>query len=472
VHPPTAAAPLPDRDAPRRRAHRDGRVAALALLGVLAWDLAGLDLPLARLVAGPHGFPAHDSWWAAGLLHTGGRWTGWLVGLALLAVAARPTAPGAPTRRERLFWLGATAVCLLAVPALKALSTTSCPWDLAEFGGVARHVPHWRLGVADGGPGRCFPAGHPVAAFAFLPMAFLWRDHDRRRARLWLAGTLAVGALFGAGQAARGAHFASHTLWSAWLCWSLCAAAAAVAPRVLGHGAPAAARAAPAGPFPWRRLVPWLACAAAGVAVYGLASAWAAVGPPLARGAPSPSVAALAQAVSRLAEPPLAVALAAVLAVVLARHRDGTRLAFLAVALAGNGVLTWSLKQLEARARPPGALAGHAETGFAFPSAHTAGASVFLVVAVHAVLVHAPPRWRGPAIGLAAAALAAVAASRVALGLHGIADVAAGAASGLAWAAVAVAGAELAGWSRGSAGSSRPDARAAPLPLRPHRVGA
>jgi hypothetical protein len=38
-------------------------------------------------------------------------------------------------------------------------------------------------------------------------------------ARAVLLAVLAAGALFGWAQLARGAHFPSHTLWSAWLCW-------------------------------------------------------------------------------------------------------------------------------------------------------------------------------------------------------------------------------------------------------------
>jgi len=35
-----------------------------------------------------------------------------------------------------------------------------------------------------------------------------------------------IGALYGWAQLARGAHYVSHTLWSAWLCWVVCALAA------------------------------------------------------------------------------------------------------------------------------------------------------------------------------------------------------------------------------------------------------
>lgn len=39
---------------------------------------------------------------------------------------------------------------------------------------------------------------------------------------------LVVGTLFGWAQMARGAHYPSHTLWSAWLCWLVCVLGAAI----------------------------------------------------------------------------------------------------------------------------------------------------------------------------------------------------------------------------------------------------
>jgi membrane-associated PAP2 superfamily phosphatase len=89
-------------------------------------------------------------------------------------------------------------------------------------------VPHWLPGVADGGPGHCFPSGHAVAAFAFFGLYFLWRPHRPRLAAATAAATLIIGLAFGWAQLARGAHYLSHTLWSAWLCWAVNYAAAAI----------------------------------------------------------------------------------------------------------------------------------------------------------------------------------------------------------------------------------------------------
>lgn len=204
---------------PLSPAQRDLAVALVALAALLWWEASGLDLTVAGWFGGATGFAARDAWWSRHLLHDGGRW---LAGVALLACAACAWFGGGGQplpRRTRLAWLVAVIAGLVLVPAIKRLSHTSCPWDLAAFGGGAPYVPHWMWASIDGGPGHCFPSGHAVAAFAFLPLYFQWREHRPVLARGLLGAVLIVGTLFGWAQLARGAHFPSHTMWSAWLCW-------------------------------------------------------------------------------------------------------------------------------------------------------------------------------------------------------------------------------------------------------------
>jgi len=208
----------------------------LALVALLGWEASGLDLVVAGAYADVSGFALRNNWWTEHLLHDGGRW---LSALALLAYTGwawhgRGAPPSMP-RHARWAWLLAVLAGLILVPALKRLSHTSCPWDLAAFGGSLPYVPHWLPTLIDGGPGHCFPSGHAAAAFAFLPLHFQWRAHRPALARGVLAAVLTIGALFGWAQLARGAHFPSHTLWSAWLCWVIGVLAAWIIDR-RGHG--------------------------------------------------------------------------------------------------------------------------------------------------------------------------------------------------------------------------------------------
>lgn len=205
----------------RRLALIDAAVAAGGLAALAAWDATGLDIAAARWLGGPAGFPWRDHWLTAGLLHGGIRALAWALLAALVAGLWHPWGPlRSLSKAQRLWMLGTIAACVALIPLIKRFSATSCPWSLAEFGGsVMRYVPHWVRGVTDGGPGRCFPSGHVSSAFGFLPAWFVLREADPPAARRALALTLAAGTALGAVQVARGAHYPSHPLWTAWICW-------------------------------------------------------------------------------------------------------------------------------------------------------------------------------------------------------------------------------------------------------------
>jgi len=190
----------------------------LLLLGpLLGWEASGADLPLARLLADAGGFPARHAWWAEHLLHDGLRG---LIGALLLAqlLLGLWVPRWAPPRRELGYGLLASVLAMGLVSLLKAFSHTSCPYELAEFGGLAPYVPHWMLAVWDGGPGRCFPSGHAAGAFGLLAAVVPWWRHRPTAGRLLLLGVLLLGLAASVAQLARGAHYLSHCLWAAWLC--------------------------------------------------------------------------------------------------------------------------------------------------------------------------------------------------------------------------------------------------------------
>ncbi|MFM2449361.1 MAG: hypothetical protein RIS44_1811 [Pseudomonadota bacterium] len=204
----------------------DTVVLLLGGLLLLCWDKLGWDRDVSRWFGDASGFVWRDAWVASSLLHQGGRVVAWCVVAVLILHCWRPLQLISVTqnRRQRIFMLVAVLLCITFVPALKQFSSTSCPWDLQEFGGAATYVSHWDALVhrmRDAGPGRCFPSGHAVAAFGFIPIYFALRRDAPQRARYVLWTIVVMGLLFGAAQLVRGAHYVSHTLWSAWLCWLL-----------------------------------------------------------------------------------------------------------------------------------------------------------------------------------------------------------------------------------------------------------
>jgi membrane-associated PAP2 superfamily phosphatase len=145
-----------------------------------------------------------------------------MVLIALAAVLWRPWGPFKALQRLSTpqrwgLWLSIVAA-ILAVSLVKGFSHTSC---LQVFGGKLPLVSHWDFGLRDGGGGHCFPAGHASTGFAFMAGGFWLLPHQRSWARLWWTLTGLSGLVLGLVQQVRGAHFTSHTLWTAWICWSV-----------------------------------------------------------------------------------------------------------------------------------------------------------------------------------------------------------------------------------------------------------
>jgi len=137
--------------------------------------------------------------------------------------------------------------------------------------------------------------------------------------------------------------------------------------------------------------------------------------------------------ISHLGEPRVVVALAVVVAVAeTVRTRSVWVVPFLLIVVAGNGILTTTVKELVDRARP--AFNQIAETlGPSFPSGHSSWSAAFFLAA--ALLL---TRGRGRAVraaigGGAAGLVLMVAGSRVLLDVHWLSDVIAGLALGCAW---------------------------------------
>jgi membrane-associated PAP2 superfamily phosphatase len=208
--------------------HRDlrldlGRDILIALSGLaclLVWDASAGDLAMARWFGTRYGFGLRDNWFLVNVMHQGARTAAWVVMAVLLIAIGWPVGVLRRLDQRGRVQLALTGIAaLLAVSAIKQASHVSCPWDVQDFGGIAPYVSHWAWSMRDIGPGGCFPAGHASAAFACFGGYFVFRDVAPRVARGWLVAVLIAGLALGLAQQMRGAHFTSHTLWTAWVCW-------------------------------------------------------------------------------------------------------------------------------------------------------------------------------------------------------------------------------------------------------------
>jgi membrane-associated PAP2 superfamily phosphatase len=161
------------------------------------------------------------SWWARGILHTGGRWAVRLVAVAALAtwMLSFRWAALRPQRRRAGFVFLAMLIAVSVVGLLKSLTNVDCPWDLLGFGGSRPYValfadrPNYLPHAA------CFPGAHASSGFSLLCFYLALRDRHPGWARGALAMALLVGVAFSVGQEARGAHFLTHDLASAAIVW-------------------------------------------------------------------------------------------------------------------------------------------------------------------------------------------------------------------------------------------------------------
>ena len=210
-----------------------------SFLLLLAWDASGLDLAMAHWFGSASGFSMESHWLWRGVLHDDIRLWPWVIELGLLVCIFLPVGRFKQLPMARRAQLALTTLAaLLTVSTLKLHSHTSCPWDLQDFGGVATHVSHWAWGVRDGGTGGCFPAGHASGGFAFVGGFFAFSHVLAPTARRWLAGAMLAGFLFGLAQQVRGAHYMSHTFWTAWLCWTVAAGMDAAVSRLIARSRP------------------------------------------------------------------------------------------------------------------------------------------------------------------------------------------------------------------------------------------
>jgi membrane-associated PAP2 superfamily phosphatase len=158
---------------------------------------------------------------------------------AMAALLLSFVTPELKRRRRLLLFLSlALTLAPAAVSLLKAANPRHCPYDLVEYGGYAVRIGLFDAPPPGQPPGHCFPGGHASAGFSLLAFYFAGLALGNRRIALagFWAGSI-TGMLFGMARVAQGAHFLSHNLWSALVCWLVILALYALiigAPRPAG----------------------------------------------------------------------------------------------------------------------------------------------------------------------------------------------------------------------------------------------
>jgi len=197
-----------------------------ALLGTLMLvPLLGfrLDIGLSALFYSPgEGFRLWHDWLLEKVLHD---WVKEIVRavvllLALAAFASLRMERLRPLRRLLWFVLLATLLAAAAVTAVKHTSLQTCPVGIDLFGGSEPYFSLLEPAPAGVRSGQCWPGGHAASAFSFFPLVFAARQMGRQRlARGLFWFVMLFGFVLTMVQVARGAHFFSHQVWTALICW-------------------------------------------------------------------------------------------------------------------------------------------------------------------------------------------------------------------------------------------------------------
>lgn len=197
-------------------------LAAFVLLSAWLLGLRG-DLWLADHVYAWEGgrWSLQSHWLNERVLHTGARWASIVAWLGVLLAWLATLLRGQWRAWRRPLGYLALAVLLSTglISVLKSFSHMDCPWDLARYGGT--RVYHGLLQMRAETPGRCFPAGHASAGYAWLALFFFFAVVKPAWRRRGLATGIGLGLLFGVDQQLRGAHFLSHDVFTAMICWSI-----------------------------------------------------------------------------------------------------------------------------------------------------------------------------------------------------------------------------------------------------------
>ncbi len=221
-------------------------MAMLAVALLLTFEYSRLDLWLEGFFFDPAlgDFPLRRHWFFDQIMYHGLKQANYVLLMAAGGVGVlglRGKLAWLPPRNALLAMAG-TLLIPLTSAALKQLTYRHCPWDIVDFGGYAPYVgllEHARRDIAQG---MCFPAGHASGGLAWLAWALALGASLRGVSRRILIFALTLGLAMGLARMAQGAHFLSHTLWSAWWAWALSLALARLTGARLPFGSGEMAR--------------------------------------------------------------------------------------------------------------------------------------------------------------------------------------------------------------------------------------
>jgi membrane-associated PAP2 superfamily phosphatase len=167
-------------------------------------------------------WPYRDNWLTQTVLHKGGRYCVYAIGVGVLLFwlaswRSKSTLYG--YRRFVTFFLLSSLSGPLIITYLKSHTHIYCPWDLTIFGGSKPHIRLFDSVDNNLSIGHCFPSGHSGLGFTFVSLYFFFLMVKPEYKVYGLSAGLVTGFIFGINQEIRGAHFFSHDVFALAVCW-------------------------------------------------------------------------------------------------------------------------------------------------------------------------------------------------------------------------------------------------------------
>lgn len=197
---------------------------SLAAAALATIYLGGFDPDVSDLFFDQSGgvFPLRDNWFLERVVHVGFRDAVFVLAICVLLswLASFRFESLAPWRRLLLFLFLSMLLASSSVSALKAITGKHCPYEMRDFGGDVPYMDLLDPLPAGAHLGKCWPGGHASSGFSLFGFYFaaVWLGRSRW-AVMTLAGALLLGFGVGMARVAQGAHFVSHNVWSALVCW-------------------------------------------------------------------------------------------------------------------------------------------------------------------------------------------------------------------------------------------------------------
>ena len=195
----------------------------IACLILVAFEFTTWDQKISNWFFDPDlpGFPLRNDWFLEVVLHQWAKYALIALGVGLLVgfLMGFKMDQLRDKRRLVLFLLLCLATGPVIVALLKATTNRHCPYDLKIYGGYAPYVHLLEFPPPDMPRGRCFPGGHASGGFALMGFCLAWYRHRPKLAYGLLGIGFSYGFVLGFGRLMQGAHFLSHNLWTAVICW-------------------------------------------------------------------------------------------------------------------------------------------------------------------------------------------------------------------------------------------------------------